>query len=124
MLTGETIEVDDRTSTNVITNVFSDLLDEDDDPDLWQAGLDRILSEFEKGDHLFVEVGRSSHWLRPHQSRWTENGGFAWPAGYGSGSGGFTNSAIPQFDWSVVLERTGTSWEQASFDNYQAQTTV
>jgi hypothetical protein len=60
---------------------------------------------------ILVEVGRCSHWLRPHQARWLADGGFAWPTGYGSGGGGYSRWALPQFDWSVVLGGNGTAWE-------------
>ena len=106
------MEVDDRTLNNVMTIWFSELLDLNDDAEFWQVALNHILSEVEKDTQVFVEVGRCSHWLRPHQSRWTADGGFAWPTGYGSGNGGYSNSALPEFDWSVVLGWTGTSWDR------------
>jgi hypothetical protein len=87
------------------------LLDEDDDPELWQVALDNILAEFEIEPNGLVEAGRCSHRLAPNQARWTAGGGFAWPTGYGSGNGGHSYSALPQFDWSVVLRWTGSTWE-------------
>ena len=63
-------------------------LGEDDDPELWRAALSYTLAEIEPGPRVPVEVGRCSHWLRPHRSRWTAGGGFACPTGYGSGGGG------------------------------------
>lgn len=53
---------------------FPDQLDTDDDPELWKAALNRILVEVEKKPDVLVEVGRCSHWLRPHQSTWTADG--------------------------------------------------
>jgi hypothetical protein len=97
--------------TNLDIRWCSDRLDEDDDPELWQVALDHILGEFQKEDDALVEVGRCSHWLRPHQSRWSAGGGFAWPTGYGCGSGGYSRSALPQFDWSLVLRWTGSTWK-------------
>jgi hypothetical protein len=97
--------------TNLTLSYFSGRLDEDDDPELWQVALDHILGEFEKEHYALVEVGRCSHWLRPHQARWTANGGFAWPTGYGNGHGGYSRLALPQFDWSVVLRWTESTWE-------------
>jgi hypothetical protein len=97
--------------TNLDIRWFSDRLDDDDDPELWQVALDRILGEFRKEDDALVEVGRCSHWLRPHQARWSANGGFAWPTGYGNGRGGHSQLAFPQFDWSVVMGWTGSTWE-------------
>jgi hypothetical protein len=87
------------------------LLDENDDPDLWRVALRYILAEVEPRPGILVEVGRCSHWLRPHQARWNADGGFAWPAGYGSGVGGHSRSALPQLDWSVVLGWNGSEWE-------------
>jgi hypothetical protein len=101
----------DPTLTDPTKSWFSNLLDEDDDPELWQVALDDILTEVEKEPHVLVEVGRCSHWLRPHQARWTAGGGFAWPTGYGSGNGSYSHSALPQFDCSVVLGWTGSTWE-------------
>ena len=86
-------------------------LDQDDDPNLWRAALRYILAEIEPGPSLLVEVGRCSHWLRPHQARWKADGGFALPTGHGSGGGGYSFSAVPQFDWSVILGWTGADWE-------------
>ncbi len=105
------MEVDDRKLKYVMTIWLSELLDQDDDAELWQATLSHILAEIEKKPGVFVQVGRCSHWLRPHQSRWTASGGFAWPTRYGSGNGGYSNSALPQFDWWIVLEWTGNGWE-------------
>src|SRR5271157_4473043 len=105
------MDADERTFTDRTISWFSSLLDEDDDPELWQVALDLILTEVEREPHVLVEVGRCSHWLRPNQARWTAGGGFAWPTGYGSGSGGYSYPALPQFDWSVVLEWTGSIWE-------------
>jgi hypothetical protein len=48
-------------------------------------------------------VGACSHWLRPHQTRWTAAGGFALPVGYSNG-GGFSRTGLPRFDWSVKLQ--------------------
>jgi len=87
-----------------------DLLDAGDDPDLWRVAVAYILAEFipEPGD--IAEVGRCSHWLRPHQSRWRADGGFALPAGYGGSFGGSSGMALPQFDWSVVAEWDDSTW--------------
>jgi hypothetical protein len=90
---------------------LAECLNADDDPELWRAALCYILTEVSTGPEVLVEVGRCSHWLRPHQTRWTADGGFAWPAGYGSGAGGYSRSALPQFDWSVVLAWNGAEWE-------------
>jgi hypothetical protein len=84
----------------------------DDDPDLWRAVTDCAFADFEKSPGILVEIGRCSHWLRPHQTRWTAGGGFAYPSGYGSGNGGgFSRLGLPQFDWSVLMSWTGEAWE-------------
>ena len=100
-----------ETLSDVMTNWFSEFLDQDDDAELWRVALSHILTEVEKNPGVLVRVGRCSHWLRPHQSRWTADGGFASPTGYGTGSGGSSFLALPQFDWSIVLEWTGSAWE-------------
>jgi hypothetical protein len=105
------MEKDPGTLSDVMTNWFSELLDQDDDAELWRVALSHILAEIDKKPGILVQVGRCSHWLRPHGSRWTANGGFASPVGYGSGSGGYSFLALPQFDWSLLLEWTGTAWE-------------
>ena len=81
-----------------------------DDPDLWRVAFEHIVEGVPERPGVLVQVGRCSHWLRPHQTRWTADGGFAWPTGYGSGTGGFSREALPQFDWSVTLTRVGDRW--------------
>jgi hypothetical protein len=79
-----------------------------DDRGLWEEVL-RVVAEdasvlLVKGrsSRLYATVGACSHWLRPHQSRWTAAGGFALPTGYGDGEG--LLRGIPNLDWSVILE--------------------
>jgi hypothetical protein len=86
-------------------------LNDQDDPDMWRIALDTILSDLVAEPGMVVEVGACSHWLRPHQSRWSADGGFALPTGYGSGKGGYSMEALPQFDWSVTLGWSGERWE-------------
>jgi hypothetical protein len=74
----------------------------DDDRDFWQTALAVLADEFlqrheeeaSTGDWAIV-IGACSHWKRPHQTRWTLSGGFAWPAGY--------KQFFPKLDWSVTL---------------------
>ncbi|MDB5290042.1 MAG: hypothetical protein JWL69_1283 [Phycisphaerales bacterium] len=87
------------------------LLNEQDDPALWQVAVEHILAELSKTPGMLVEIGRCSHWLRPHQTHWTADGGFAWPVGYGGR--GYSRLGLPQFDWSVVMAWTGERWEPA-----------
>lgn len=85
-----------------------------DDFGLWRVAVGHVLSELpERLSGTLVQIGRCSHWLRPHQTRWKADGGFAWPTGYGSGQGGHSRTALPQFDWSVTLAWTGQRWEPA-----------
>ena len=83
-------------------------LSADDDPALWEQVL-KVLAEdasivepVTDTSQLYAEVGVCSHWLRPHQTRWTAAGGFAWPVGYGGT--GFSRTGLPLFDWSVRLQ--------------------
>lgn len=83
-------------------------LDEEDDPALWQAAVDHILAEVEEKPGTTIEIGRCSHWLRPHQTRWTADGGFAWPTGYGGRTQ--SRSGLPLFDWSVIVKWLDGKW--------------
>jgi hypothetical protein len=85
-----------------------------DDPELWRAVTDHVLGQLDKTACTLVQIGSCSHWLRPHQTRWRADGGFAWPSGYGSGTGGFSRSALPQFDWSVFLVWKDDHWQIAA----------
>jgi len=64
-----------------------------------------VLRVANKRSRLYAEIGVCSHWLRPHQTRWTAAGGFAFPIGYGDGEG-FAPciSGLPGFDWRVILQ--------------------
>ena len=95
-------------------DAIREYLTAEDDPALWAVVLGHITATLDKAPGVRVEVGRCSHWLRPHQSRWTADGGFAWPFGYGSGQGGYSTRALPQLDGSVVLEWDGREWRAAA----------
>ena len=88
--------------------VLTERLCAGDDPALWEQVLKvvaedaSILEAVTGGLQLYAEVGVCSHWLRPHQTRWTAAGGFALPVGY-SGTG-FSRTGLPLFDWSVRLQ--------------------
>ena len=84
----------------------------DDDPALWEAAWREIVWPIEAGGdrldghtELYVQIGRCSHWLRPHQTRLTASGGFAWPVGYLGGRYG--RRGLPAFDWYAILRWTG-----------------
>ncbi len=86
-------------------------LDADDDPRAWDAIGNHVLADAERllvaaprSLDVILHVGRCSHWLRPHQTRWTADGGFAWPSGYGGT--GQSRLGLPEFDWSVAVHLT------------------
>jgi hypothetical protein len=81
----------------------------DDDPDFWQAALSLLTNEFlqrhakasRKRDWAMV-LGACSHWVRPHQTRWTAAGGFAYPDGY--------KDSLPELDWTLTLVFRREKW--------------
>jgi hypothetical protein len=96
---------------------FPAMLNREDDPQAWKAVIAVLLEEFsfrhakiEEGTESFLQIGACSHWFRPHQSRWTAAGGFAWPIGYG-GAQGFLHRGLPEFDWSVTFQRARGKWQ-------------
>jgi len=81
-------------------------LDSADDPELWACAINAVMRDATalcraaaSWTPITAEIGRCSHWLRPHQSRWTADGGFAWPTGYGGGK--FSRAGLPEWDWSL-----------------------
>ncbi|HEV3255367.1 MAG TPA: hypothetical protein VG013_00675 [Gemmataceae bacterium] len=96
-----------------------ELLGEEDDPAFWQVAVDRILADthvrataYAGKEAILVQVGRCSHWIRPH----TKNrAGTAWPFGYGNTGQGFSLTSLPEFDWSLrwVLRRESGAWIKA-----------
>jgi hypothetical protein len=99
-----------------MTDLVGEHLEAGDDPVLWETVLGHILAGLNRTPNMLVEVGRCSHWLCPHQRYWITADGqwFAWPTGYGSGQGGYSFMALPQFDWSVVLTWDGERWLPAT----------
>ncbi len=82
----------------------------EDDPLLWRAALSVVMGDFlqrykreSANENWGMVVGACSHWLRPHQTRWTKGGGFAYPNGY--------RNFKPQFDWSLTLLFRDEQWE-------------
>jgi hypothetical protein len=92
-------------------------LTNDDDPDLWDVAINTILTDAtaqfcpDTQEDIYAQVGCCRHWIRPHQMRWTADGGFAWPAGYDKTTTGYSFSALPDLDWSVFFKWTGSDWE-------------
>ena len=88
------------------------LLAKDDEPLLWHTALAEILQEIDARWEVEapgvrgIQVGlfKVTKWRRPHKSRWTRGGGFAWPESYDWH--GHQNA-----DWGVWFSRTRkTSW--------------
>lgn len=101
----------DRLQPSVaLPGAIKERLSREDDPTLWEKVLQvlaedvSVIESISNAPQLYAELGRCSHWLRPHQTRWTPAGGFAWPSGYGDGRAGFSRTGLPGFDWSVVLQ--------------------
>jgi hypothetical protein len=98
----------------LLLSLTKEHLQASDDESLWMAASGVLVKEFLsgplKGDYNFLQIGLCSHWLRPHQTRWTAAGGFAWPSGYGGGSGS-SRSGLPEFDWSVTLHFKNDGWK-------------
>lgn len=85
------------------------ILSAEDDPVLWRVALSIVTDDFlqryqrePKNKCWGMVVGACSHWLRPHQTRWTKAGGFAYPEGY--------RNFKPEFDWSVNLLFRDEQW--------------
>lgn len=75
---------------------------------LWRAVVSTVFADVDvlcqhnPGDKFVTaRIGRCSHWLRPHQTRWKADGGFAGPIGYGGRR--YSRAGFPQYDWSVAL---------------------
>lgn len=93
-------------------------LEESDDPKLWLEVLAAVAADaaglYAQGmrSRLYAVIGSCSHWVRPHQSRWTAAGGFALPIGYGDGAG--LLEGIPNLDWCVTLQFNPGAMDWAS----------
>ncbi len=91
-------------------------LTNDDDPALWDVVTNTILADAashccDAKDDVFAQIGCCRHWIRPHQSRWTADGGFASPFGYDRTTAGYSFSALPELEWSVFFKWFGAAWE-------------
>ncbi len=92
---------------------------EDDDIRLWEAVVDEVYADATflsrgAGSRIVVStIGRCSKWLRPHQTRWTAAGGFAWPTGYGGRA--YSRTGLPDHDWAIELlwDDRGSTWHLA-----------
>ncbi len=108
--------------------VIAPLLGEEDDPALWSAVVNAIYIDAQalcravtSRVRVRTRLGRCSHWLRPHQTRWTEGGGFAWPTGYDGPR--FSRTGLPEFDWFAEWEWCPEScgWATAASDPSPSQ---
>lgn len=91
-------------------------LTHDDDSALWDVATNTILADIaltgrDAKQDVFVQIGSCRHWIRPHQSRWMADGGFAAPFGYDKTTTGYSFRALPDLDWSVFFKWTGAGWE-------------
>jgi hypothetical protein len=70
--------------------VLPGFLEADDDPGFWDLAIRTILGEVDarledkNAGIRVVELGfhKVRQWRRPHRTRWTGGGGFAWPESY------------------------------------------
>ena len=93
---------------NNIKSELAEHFEAEDCMELWEKSISEIFHDLSflctpasKTCYINVRVGRCSHWLRPHQTRWTADGGFAWPSGYMGSS--YSRTGSPGFDWSTSL---------------------
>src|SRR5205809_5117673 len=97
--------------------VLGQHLTSEDDPDLWDVALTRLLADAANlcGDsrqEICAQIGCCHHWISPHHPiRWAADGGFAWPFGYDKTTTGWSYRALPELNWSVFLKWTGETWE-------------
>ncbi len=96
--------------------MYQENLSEEDDPELWSFVMGCLAEDLKfqdcdlKSMHpIYLRLGLCRHWLRPHQTRWTADGGFAWPTGYG-GNEGYSRMGLPEFDWSVLYRWVDNDW--------------
>jgi hypothetical protein len=94
----------------IFESAIQTYVSEGDDPEFWSAAFDTLSGDFKllsldeiKSHNIFLQIGACSHWLRPHQTRLTHAGGFAYPAGYLSG--GQSRRGLLGFDWFVLFYR-------------------
>jgi hypothetical protein len=85
----------------------------DDDRAFWHAALSVLIDEFlvryaakSTNKDWAIVFGACSHWVRPHQTRWTAAGGFAYPSGY--------KESLPELDWSLTFVFRDRKWIPAS----------
>jgi len=105
---------------SISLDFVADRLTTEDNPQDWKEILAIISEEFverycaerRENESWFLRIGACSHWVRPHQGRWTAAGGFALAIGY-KGAAGWSNG-LPEFDWSVILCFRGECWRRVN----------
>jgi hypothetical protein len=94
-------------------------LESNDDANLWQVAIDRIftdssqmVSEYRGKGSILAEIGRCSHWIRPH---WTKNGTRV-THGYDKTVEKFSLGALPAYDWSYrwLYETNNRDWKSVT----------
>jgi hypothetical protein len=92
----------------IVEQIISQNLSSNDDLNLWLLFFETWNEDFHLNQskdladyEIFLKIGACSHWLRPHQTRLTVAGGFAYPVGYGEAD--YVGYGKPEFDWSVLL---------------------
>jgi len=99
----------------------------DDDATFWATAFGTLMSDIDalhpnrnSKHEIFLQIGACSHWARPHQTRWTSAGGFAWPDGYiqkyqdhRKNSRGPIGTGLPELDWFVLVHwnHKETRWQ-------------
>jgi hypothetical protein len=95
-------------------------LDSKDDCALWESIVNTILNEwadetsaYSGKDCVITEIGRCSHWIRPH---WKTSSGTSWPYGYTNVGQGVSFASQPEFDWSLqwVRDRDAGLWRRVT----------
>jgi hypothetical protein len=90
----------------------------EDDQSFWEVAINSIFRDADflccrtySRNIIVARIGACSHWLRPHQTRWTADGGFAWPSGYGGA--GFSRLGFLEFNWFITRKWNclTSSWE-------------
>jgi hypothetical protein len=100
------LEGETANCSSMLFDELSETLDSGDDVHLWQFAISTILEDslamirqYRGKDAVVVEIGRCSHWIRPH---WTHSKhGTRFPAGYDKTATGFGLQSLPNFDWSI-----------------------
>ncbi len=103
-----------------IISYLTGQLDSDDDLQIWRIAVDTFLHDVEfqlqkpsPRQSVYLVIGCCSSWLRPHQTRHTGRGGFAWPSGYGGT--GYSRTGLPEFDWfTTFLRSQREDWEPSN----------